>query len=499
VVSRRNGGISVCYGSALLGAIPVWLWGSHEQKQALATDIIGGGLACLALSEREHGSDLRATETVLERSGGELLLSGTKWPAGNARRSRYVTVFARSGAESFSLVLVDKESLPAGTWSVLPQVKTVGLKGHDVSGLAFSSAPAGSRALLGADGMGLAQVMKTLQITRTVTAALSLGTMDAALRICLEYAQQRMLYGSSIFMLPPIRGAILHGHIDLLIAEAVARPVSRALTAMPERLSLWSSVVKYLVPVIAEQTITDMAAVLGARGYLCEGVADGVFQKLRRDHAIASIFDGTTHVNLALIAGQLPALARRLDIGRGAVMEAADGDLFELTRPAPDWVPDGRGLRLSNAGRDEVTEGWEDAVRDLAGLAECPGTPLARTRIELLGACAEISRRRRSFYAGLARADMLDPRSARAQEAAARHCVFHAMSSCLLTWQRNRGRLGGYYASGEWLVLCLQRLLQRVEPGTALEPGHLARFADVIVRRGESGAAFGLTSLGELA
>jgi alkylation response protein AidB-like acyl-CoA dehydrogenase len=483
-------GVSVCYGSALLGTIPVWLWGSHEQKQALATDIIDGGLACFALSEREHGSDLRATETVLEWDGEELLLSGTKWPAGNACRSRYVTVFARSGAESFSLVLIDKESLPADTWSALPQVKTLGLKGHDLSGLSFSSAPVGSRALLGEEGMGLAQAMKTLQITRTMTTALSLGAMDAALRIGLEYAQQRVLYGDSIFALPPIRAAIIHGHIDLLIAEAVALPVARALTARPERLSLWSSVAKYLVPVIADETIASMAAVLGARSYLCEGFADGVFQKLRRDHEIASIFDGTSHVNLALIAGQLSALARRLGTGLEADMEAAGDDPFQLTGPAPDWLPDGRRFRLSNAGRDEVAEGWEGAVRDLADLEDCPGTS------QLIGTCTEIGRLRASFYASLATGGVLGPSSAWAQEAAARHCVFHAMSSCLLTWQRNRERLGGYYASGEWLVLCLQRLLQRIAPTTTLEPGHLARFADVITFCGESGAAFSLTSLG---
>lgn len=337
--------------------------------------------------------------------------------------------------------------------------------------------------------------MKTLQITRTATAALSLGTMDAVLRICLEYTQERILYGNPIFSLPPIRSALIQGNLDLLISESVAFPVSRALAVMPERLSLWSSVVKYLVPVIADETVARMATVLGARSFLCEGVAEGVFQKFQRDHAIASIFDGTTHVNLSWIAGQLPALAKRMDSPGEAVSGSSTGDLFDLSRPAPYWNPDGHRLRLSSGDGDEISGAWTVAVRALTEIAGGPGSPGAAAELLLL--CSAIGELRESFYTSLA-AGGLDPRSVSAHESAVKHCIFHAMSSCLLMWQHNRERFGGYYADGEWLVLCLQALLRRLEPSTRFESHYLDRFGDVITDCARAGAQFGLAYLGAI-
>src|SRR5690606_1383579 len=130
-----------------------------------------------------------------------------------------------------------------------------------------------------------------------------------------------------------IRDHLVKAHLDLLIAECVAIPVTRALTVAPGRLSLWSSIVKYFVPVVGEEVVASIGTVLAARGYLREGVAHGVFQKLQRDHAIASIFEGTTHVNLANVAGQLPYLIEPPEETGGE--EELLADLFCWTRTPP--------------------------------------------------------------------------------------------------------------------------------------------------------------------
>ena len=167
IVSQRNLTIAVMFGSALLGANPVWLWGAPEQKAQLAAELLDGRLICFAVSEADHGSDLLATETVARRDGAELALSGVKWPVGNATRARFVTTFARMGAQAkFSLLLVDKEKLDPGCWQNLPFVKTVGLRGHDLSGIAYEGARIPASAVIGQPGTGLVQTLKALQITR---------------------------------------------------------------------------------------------------------------------------------------------------------------------------------------------------------------------------------------------------------------------------------------------------------------------------------------------
>lgn len=473
-LSRRNVTIAVAYGSALLAVNPVWLWGREDQRKTVAQAVLDGAFACFGVSEADHGSDLRACEAVLaDGPDGSLLLSGAKWPVGNATRGRFVTAFARAGERDFSMVLVDKEAVDPARWSTLPFVKTVGLRGHDLSGVVFDEVPLARDAVLGRPGAGLTQVLKTLQITRTAISALSVGTADTALRIALEYAHERELYGGTVYRIPAIRDQILSGYVDLMIAECTALPVTRALNVVPGRMSLWSCVVKYLVPVMAEEVVASMGRVLGARSYLREGVADGVFQKLQRDHAIASIFDGTTHVNLHAVADQLPFVARRMpsDTGEedlGHVLES----IFSWTRGVPRWEPDGMELQLTNEGSDEITQRWPIAVRLIRKLAaQTDALPNAARIAELVELADE---QHAAHYKLIANWGPMDVRAKDPMAAAIRHCELHAIASCVYTWLVNREVLGGDFAAGGWLVLCLERLLRRMDPRVATSEPCLA-------------------------
>ncbi|MFI2029813.1 acyl-CoA dehydrogenase family protein [Streptomyces buecherae] len=477
VISQRNLTLAVMFGSALLGANPVWLWGTDEQKKLLAEEILRGQLTCFGVSETDHGSDVLSNETTATRDGEEFVLSGTKWPVGNAIRARFVTTFARMGDDPrFSLLLVDKERLEPGTWWNSPTVKTVGLRGHDLSGITYDGARLPASAVIGDEGIGLVQTLKALQITRTAIAALSVGTMDATLRIALRYAHERRLYGQPVYELPIIRDHVLKAHLDVLIGECVAVPVTRSLSVAPGRLSLWSSIVKYLVPVLAEEVVDSMGTVLGARSYLREGVADGAFQKLKRDHAIASVFEGTTHVNLHVVADQLPHVLRRA--GEGDTAEAERDrqrllrTLFSMTRDTPTWVPDGSRLQLTNVGQDEITRSWGGIKRALCDLAADPRAFACLP--ELLSLTEEFVLRGTRLRSAVVEAETWDSNSVRAQSAARDHAVSHAAASCLLTWLVNREELGGEFAAGDWLVLCLERLLQRLDPSRALSEPHLA-------------------------
>ncbi|WP_216858494.1 acyl-CoA dehydrogenase family protein [Actinomadura verrucosospora] len=491
-ISRRSVTVAVMYGSGLLAVNPVWLWGDDRQRAAVAEGVLNGDLACFGVSEADHGSDVMASESEAVSEDGALVLTGTKWPVGNATRGRFVTTYARTGARDFSLLLVDKTTLDPGSWSTLPPVRTVGLRGHDLSGVAFDGARLPADCVIGRRGAGLVQTLKTLQITRTAIAALSVGTMDAVVRIAMEYAHQRTLYGAGIYRIPVIRDHLLKAHLDLLIAECVAIPVARSLTVAPGRLSLWSSIVKYFVPVQGEEVVASMGTVLAARGYLREGVAHGVFQKLQRDHAIASIFEGTTHVNLANVAGQLPFLCRPPEETGGE--DALLADLFSWTRTPPVWEPDGRRLQLTNEGRDEIGQRFEQIAEELLAAANAHAAP--GVAAELKDLVSSIGALRAKVDEGI-RENEGDTTSVAALMRARRYCELHAMVSCMLTWLHNHREFGGGFAGGQWLVLCLQRLLQRAHPDTVLSEEFLPAFEDAMFRASGEGAWFTLLSLAE--
>ncbi|MFA1541120.1 acyl-CoA dehydrogenase family protein [Actinomadura monticuli] len=491
-ISRRSVTVAVMYGSGLLAVNPVWLWGDAWQRRTVADGVLRGDLACFGVSEADHGSDVMASESEAEIQGDELVLTGVKWPVGNATRGRFVTTYAKTGPRDFSLILVDKRELDPAVWSTLPPVRTVGLRGHDLSGVAFSGARVPAERVIGRRGSGLVQTLKTLQITRTAIAALSVGTIDAVVRIGMEYARQRTLYGSDIYKIPVIRDHLLKAHLDLLIAECVAIPVARCLTVAPGRLSLWSSITKYFVPVLGEEVVASIGTVLAARGYLREGVAHGVFQKLQRDHAIASIFEGTTHVNLANVAGQLPFLIDPPDeTGREDELLA---DLFCWTRTPPPWEPDGRILQLTNEGRDEVGQRFEEIAEEVLSAANAHAGP--GVAAELKDLVAGIGGLRAKVDEGI-RTSEGDTSSVAALARAKRYCELHAMVSCMLTWLHNRHAFGGAFAEGQWLVLCLQRLLQRAQPDAVLSEEFLPSLEDVMFRASGERRWFSLLSLAE--
>jgi alkylation response protein AidB-like acyl-CoA dehydrogenase len=313
------------------------------------------------------------------------------------------------------------------------------------------------------------------------------------MRIALAYAQERRLYGRPGYALPVIREQLVKAHLDLLISECVTLPVTRALVIAPGRLSLWSSVVKYLVPVTADEVVAGMGSILGARSYLREGVADGIFQKLQRDHAIASIFEGTTHVNLQAVAHQLPFV---LENRSGHADEPAQSELltalFSHTEDTPAWAPDGRRLQLTNEGRDEITHSWDWIRRQVGDLTLGPD-PAGVLR-DLGDVLSEIDAMRARSYAA-AISGKGDTGSTRALAVAADHCLFHAAASCLLTWLVNRDTLGGRFTDGRWLVLCLHRLVQRLRRDHELPETYLDAVEEPMLRSLDEDTVFSLLSL----
>jgi alkylation response protein AidB-like acyl-CoA dehydrogenase len=477
VLARRNLTVSVMFGSALLGVNPVWLWGDEEQRARVAEGMLGGDLACFAVSEPDHGSDLGTNEAVAVPDGDDYLLSGEKWPVGNATRGRFLTVYANVQGVGSSLLLLDKSRLDESTWTNHPFVRTVGLRGHDLSGIVFQGTRVPRGSLLGRPGGGLPGILQVLQITRTAIGALSMGTMDSVLRIALRHARERVLYGREIYHIPVIRRHLVRSHLDLLVAECTAVPVTRSLSVAPSRLSLWSSVVKYLVPTLGEEVVAEAGRVLGARSYLREGVANGAFQKLQRDHAIASIFEGTTHVNLHSIASQLPAVARVAD------RPAREGNtvlraLFDWSEEAPVWEPSGRALRLTNASEDEITRGWEPAVARARLIAERE-LPTAEA-VALSRVLDELSTRRKAFYAVIATGE-LDAGTAEAQDVAVEHCFHHAAASCLYTWLYSFEEERTTPLGTAWVILALQRVLSRLQPGVELDESLLPRLESLML------------------
>jgi alkylation response protein AidB-like acyl-CoA dehydrogenase len=467
-IAGRDLTVAIAYAKTYLGCVPVWLAGRPEQAQALATRVRGGAVVAWALSERQHGADLIAGDVTATAQPDGWRLDGEKWLINNATRADLWCVLARTrpdgGARGFSLFLVDRADRDVSGWRNLPKVATHGIRGADISGISFDGTRIPADAAVGASGAGLETVLSALQLTRTGCAALSLGAMDHALRLGLRYTAQRRLYGHILRDLPHVRATLARAGAALLIAEAVATVAARSVHCLPGELSTLSAVTKALVPTLAAGVIRDIGELLGSRSFLIDAYADGMFQKLERDHRIVGIFDGSTAVSRAALIVQFPLLAGRLREER--VDQAGLAAATDLAQPLPPLDP--ARLRLASRTGCSLVQSLPTLVDQLQDAVDA-GTA-DRLRGEVRQLLEDLAAYRPAGRDVPADAFWLVQRYERAVASAA----------CLWLWCANHGRYHDHplWRDALWLRACLDHLGGRLDPDTLFADQVLATATD---------------------
>ncbi|MFG3255693.1 acyl-CoA dehydrogenase family protein [Streptomyces sp. NPDC048172] len=483
-VARRDLTVAIGHGKTYLGTVCVWVSGTAEQATSLGGAVRAGLPASLALTERAHGSDLLAGEVRGEPreagEGGGWSVSGEKWLINNATRGTLLSLLTRTapegGPRGFSVLLVDKRRLAEGTFQHVPKVHTHGIRGADISGIAFDGAHVPAEALVGAEGGGIETVLKALQLTRTMCASLSLGAADHALALGLDFAEERELYGRRLIDLPQARRTLAACAADVLLHEGLAVVASRAVHTQTAEMSLTSAVVKYLLPSGTETVIGDLTRLLGARAFLKGVYADGRFQKVERDHRIVGLFDGNTLVNLNSLVNQFRSLVRGYRRGTGDGEGAAAAyDLCAPLRPLDPAL-----LSLVARRGSGVIASLPRSVAELERRAAArPALEGAAARARrVLERTAELHERMAAHQDSLAEV----PEAAFATARGYAQC--YAAAACLGLWTGSadaaaEGPTGALWRDGLWLCAALDRLLARLGDPAAGDP---AAYEELLAR-----------------
>ena len=452
-VARRDLSVAIAHAKTFLGSAPVWVAGDERQRRRVARLVLEGKAVALGLTERAHGADLAASEVAARPTARGFELFGEKWLINNATRGAALSVLARTseepGPSSMSVFLVEKALLPAKTFKHHPKIPTLGIRGADISGIAFDGAPVGLADCVGGVGKGLEVALKTLQVTRTLCCGLSLGAGDSALRVSASFAQNRRLYAGSVLDLPSARAKLLGAYADLLLAECAALAAARSLHTAPEQASVSSALVKYVVPTLVDDLIDEAAVILGARHYLRGSYAAGLFQKLQRDHRLVALFDGSTMVNLSALSVQLKRLNRPLTASDAAAAARRVAHTFDLRRPLPAFERE--RLQLASPSGNDVLDALSDPKLD--GL-----TPALRQEAQQLD---QVLRQLRLELQKLSDAGGAWHQTAQAYELARRYALLHAAGCCLHWWSHSRAWLADGFGDDTWVQVCMARARAR--------------------------------------
>ncbi|WP_260845042.1 acyl-CoA dehydrogenase [Streptomyces sp. SLBN-31] len=490
VIARRDMNVAVSE-STQVWMMLAWIGGTAEQQAKHAASVLHGGVVpCLAYSEPEHGADLAANRFVAVPDGGHYVLSGEKWPINRGRTSTHVVVLGTTGDDTTpakrlqSMFLVDRSQVLSGTVTGVPRVPTHGLRGCDISGVAFDDARVDASARLGAEGEGLELALRGLLITRTFCTGLSLGTGDTMLRTVAGFLSDRILYDGAASEIPYVSESLANAYLSLLVAECESLVAMRGLHLYTEQFSIWGNLTKVQVARMVDFNTKVLARTLGARYFMRAPEHVGTFQKMLRDGAVVSVFDGSEPVCLDSIALQLPALVKAHGHDRDEDWRA----LYDLGAELPAFEP--HRVSVFGRGRDATFASLPALIDRLAALEASAGCD--EDRLAVLRAQAEHLRQELDTLLARAhdirRSAVQNPATPAPEtgkttppallRVAEELSDLHAKIAALGIWLFNRDQLDAFFADGAWLEAALTRHKVR-EYGTGdLDPATARALVD---------------------
>lgn len=177
-----------------LGTWPIWKAGTEEQKLRYFRPALAGELvAAFALSEPDHGSNIRALQTRATRVEGGWSLSGSKLYITNAPIADFVLVAARTRpeltADAISLFIIEAPA-PGFTVSKLDKE---GIRCSETGLIHLDDVFVPDRCLLGGREGSYPVILQSLSENRVGVAANALGMARAAFEAALRYAQERQV------------------------------------------------------------------------------------------------------------------------------------------------------------------------------------------------------------------------------------------------------------------------------------------------------------------
>ncbi|WP_066913198.1 acyl-CoA dehydrogenase family protein [Millisia brevis] len=280
-----------------LGAMPIYHFGTEEQKKALLPDLTAGrALAGFGLTEPEAGSDAGGTRTVAKQDGDDWVISGSKQFITNSGTdiTKFVTVTARTGENEISTIIV-----PSGTegFIVEPGYNKVGWNASDTHALTFDGARVPLDNLLGERGRGYANFLRILDEGRIAIAALATGAAQGCVDESVAYAKGRHAFGKPIGKYQAIAFKIARMQARAQMARAAYYDAAMAML-QGKPFKEQASIAKLVASEAAMDNARDATQVFGGSGFMNEYPVARHY----RDSKILEIGEGTTEVQLMLIS-----------------------------------------------------------------------------------------------------------------------------------------------------------------------------------------------------
>src|SRR3954449_6910864 len=301
-LARADSSVAITLEAAVgLGSMPIYRFGSEEQKQELLPALCRGeGLGAFGLTESGGGSDAGNPRTTAVLDGDEWVINGSKAFITNAGTdiTSLVTVLCRTGERAdgrpeLTSIMVP---VPHDGFRASKKYSKVGWHASDTRELVFEDCRVPAANVLGERGSGYKQFLSTLDEGRIAISALAVGLAQACVDESTRYAREREAFGR------PIGGyqAVAFRIADMDMRTHVARLAyydAAAKMAAGQPFKREAAIAKLYSSTIAVDNARDATQVSGGYGFINESPVPRHW----RDAKILEIGEGTSEVQRLLI------------------------------------------------------------------------------------------------------------------------------------------------------------------------------------------------------
>ena len=297
-------GIATAFFAIQLGADPLMVGGTEEQKQRwLGAIAEGNALVAYAVTEPGAGSNLAAlttkAEPVIDDAGNRTgyRINGNKQFISTGGYADFITLLAKAPeGPTFFVVEKGAEGFVQGKGE-----EKHGIRASNTSPLTFTDVFVPVENVIGGEpGRGLKQANAVFGYTRLMVAAMALGAMDALFDITVPYAKERIQFGSPLSEKQGYTHKLIVPHaVRQLAAGAYIDDVALQLDTHPDQdFQVEGSIAKFFATEASNAAADCAMQALGGYGYICEFEVE----KIKRDVKITCIYEGTSEIQQNIIS-----------------------------------------------------------------------------------------------------------------------------------------------------------------------------------------------------
>jgi alkylation response protein AidB-like acyl-CoA dehydrogenase len=280
----------------------IFLAGTDAQRQKYIPLLASGQwLGAWGLTEPGSGSDAGAARTTAIRTEKGWVLNGNKTFITNGHYADISVIIAvtdkSQGTHGLSAFIVEKGTpgFRAGK-----KENKLGLRASDTSELIFEDCEIPAENLLGKEGEGFVDSMRTLDGGRISIAALSLGIAKGALDASVKYVKERRQFGKAIAEFQGIQWKLADMATELDAARLLTLRAA-VLKDAGKRVTQESAMAKLYASEVAVKICNEAVQLHGGYGF----IKDYPVEKFYRDVKLCTIGEGTSEIQRMVIGREI--------------------------------------------------------------------------------------------------------------------------------------------------------------------------------------------------